>query len=70
MDLTKFFATIVPGIIALIVVGGWVAATITGYGNTSDLRDVAIAVVAFYFGGTVHSVGVTNGANAANGIAP
>jgi uncharacterized membrane protein len=60
-------ATIVPGLLALAVVVGWVVATITGVGNTADLRDAAIAVLAFYFGGVVHSNGVTSGAAAANG---
>ena len=64
-----YLAKIVPGILAVVVVAGWVLATLSGVGTTGDLRDAAIAVLAFYFGGVVHSNGVASGANAANGVA-
>jgi hypothetical protein len=66
--LAVVLATIVPGILAIVVVAGWIIATISGVGTSPDLRDAAIAVLAFYFGGVIHSNGVASGANAANGI--
>jgi hypothetical protein len=67
--LAVILATVVPGVLAIVVVAGWVVAVLTNVGNTPDIRDAAIAVLAFYFGGVVHSNGVTAGARVANGTA-
>ena len=66
--LEQLLIGIVPGILAIVVVVGWIYATVVGGGSYPDLRDAAIAVLAFYFGGIVHSAGVQSGANAANGV--
>jgi hypothetical protein len=65
--LAVILATVVPGVLAVVVVAGWVIAVLTNVGNTPDIRDAAIAVLAFYFGGVVHSNGVTKGATIASG---
>jgi hypothetical protein len=66
--LAALLATVVPGVLAITVVVGWIVATVANVAGTTELRDAAIAVLAFYFGGVIHGQGVATGANAANGI--
>jgi hypothetical protein len=55
---------VVPAIIALAVVLGWVFIIAVGRDAGPELRDAAIAVLGFYFGQTAHRGGVTSGAAA------
>jgi hypothetical protein len=57
-----------PPILAVVVVVGWVVSAVLNAQVDPDVRAAAVAVLAFYFGGIVHSNGVASGANAANGI--
>lgn len=61
---------LVPGLLAVVIVIGWIIGTIVGVGDTPELHDGALIVLGFYFGGTVHSAGVTSGAAAAVAALP
>ena len=61
MDAKVVFGTILPAIIAIIVVGGWVVATAVGLSGAGQLQDPAIAILGAIFGATIHSAGVTAG---------
>jgi hypothetical protein len=65
MDLSKLTGQMIQGALALAVVVGWIAAAITGVGDSPELRDAALLVLGFFFGGSVHSAGVVSGAAAA-----
>jgi uncharacterized MnhB-related membrane protein len=61
---------IAPLIIALIVVIAWAIMSYTNNPNANVFEGAAGLVLGFYFGGNIHSAGVTNGADAANGNTP